>query len=480
MHAGWQDVVERWKVRDPAVDHLEILAANEGKRAEIRYGDGTVYTGNIRKVLARTTDVADPEDRHVEVAKLFGHSFVLTTADGDIVLSTSGIRAIAIKNMKTVLPRAAKRTTKEKRLTLRFEKPNAKREITVTYFRPGIRWIPTYRVDLESKTRARLALQAEILNEAEDLLNMPVDIVVGVPNFRFKDTVSPLVLEGTLKRALAQAAPQLMNQMHNNFTNASYSLRSSELRRADALAPADVALPGELTGSAQQDLFVYSLPPISLKKGERAAMHIFSKPVKLRHVYTWDLRLKKSDFANSPSAAGVASPLAIAKNEVWHQIELVNDTNTVWTTGAVMIMDGGRPLAQELLTYTSRGDRVRVPVTISVETRGTAKEKELGRKLGALQWDGYKYARLDKLATLDLCNHKGETIDVEITLRLGGRATKAEADGTIELGEHQREDWTQYRGSPAVNNSSVVRWKARLGPGDTFAPSVRYHFFTRS
>ena len=57
------------------------------------------------------------------------------------------------------------------------------------YFRPGIRWIPTYRIDLrqkDGKNMAQVSLQAEILNEAEDLHDVPLDIVVGVPNFRFK------------------------------------------------------------------------------------------------------------------------------------------------------------------------------------------------------------------------------------------------------------------------------------------------------
>jgi hypothetical protein len=39
------------------------------------------------------------------------------------------------------------------------------------YFRPGIRWIPTYRVSLndqKDKKTATVSLQAELLNEAED------------------------------------------------------------------------------------------------------------------------------------------------------------------------------------------------------------------------------------------------------------------------------------------------------------------------
>ena len=55
------------------------------------------------------------------------------------------------------------------------------------YFRPGVRWIPTYRVDLPGQGAkekfAELSLQAEILNEAEELIDVPVDIVVGSAEF---------------------------------------------------------------------------------------------------------------------------------------------------------------------------------------------------------------------------------------------------------------------------------------------------------
>ena len=128
----------------------------------------------------------------------------------------------------------------------------------------------------------------------------------------------------------------------------------------------------------------------------------------------------------------------LSKNEVWHQIVLTNNTNLPWTTGAAMIMQGNQPLAQELLTYTPPKDEVRVPVTVSVDTRGSSTEKEIGRELKALQWDGYNYARIDKEMKLDLCNNKPIEIEAEITLRVGGKVDKASHDGDVTLGAVQR------------------------------------------
>src|SRR4029077_20722042 len=127
----------------------------------------------------------------------------------------------------------------------------------------------------------------------------------------------------------------------------------------------------------------------------------------------------------APSGSDTKSPLTLAKNEVWHQIVLTNFTKFPWTTGAAMILPVNQPLAQELLTYTPPKDEVRVPVTISVDTRGSLAEKEIGRELNALKWDNSQYARIDKELKLDLCNNKSIEIEAEVTLRVGGKADKA-------------------------------------------------------
>ena len=160
-------------------------------------------------------------------------------------------------------------------------------------------------------------------------------------------------------------------------------------------------------------------------------MPIFTADVPYRDIYTWDVHLTKQDIEAAPSGSGIQSPLVLSKNEVWHQIVLTNNTNLPWTTGAAMIMQGNQPLAQELLTYTPPKDEVRVPVTVSVDTRGTFDEKEIGRELKALKWDGHNYARIDKEMKLDLCNNKPIDIDAEITLRVGGKVDKASHDGEI-------------------------------------------------
>ncbi len=512
MTAGWTETAVETVSEVACQNTLEILEANVGKTCWLQLPDRSSLKGEIAQVLTlANSTVLDDTDRpalgfpfvsgradrsasaasslrsHV-IAGTIGSQFVLKTEAGDVLVPVSDVRRLTINEMKTARRRKVTTTERSKRLTLRFAAAGQRREVLLMYFRPGVRWIPTYRVNLTSDKQqqklAEISLQAEILNEAEDLIDAPTDIVVGVPNFRFRTNVSPLILEKTLVNTLLAAAPNLMGQFRNDMSNSLYTQRSGEFRRDAAQASAGPhgdapELPDELTASGAQDLFVYNLPPMTLRQGERVAVPILSAKVPYRDVYTWDLHLRREDIATAPSGSGVSSPLVLSQNKIWRQIELVNTTSLPWTTGAAMIMQGRQPLGQELLTYTSPRDACRIPVTVSIETRGSFVETETRRELKALRWSGSDYARIHQQATLDVCNNKSETIDIEMTLRFGGKADEVSHGGTVTLTPYRAEDWQNYRGQPGVNNSSVVVWKTSLKAGETFQPTVAYHFYTR-
>jgi len=508
MVAGWKEVKEDEEKPVACTQTIELLLANKGQQAKVELQDKAIHTGVIHEVLVERTPTAltpvlteifsssrssrTPAALAAAAAReagsqmttaIGGNLFVLRTDDGDVMLPASQVRSLLVKNMKTTLPRTVTTTKRTKRLTMQFDKPQQKRTVNLLYFRPGVRWIPTYRIELADpkaeKKLAKVSLQAELLNEAEDLNDVPLDIVVGVPNFRFKDSPSPLVLEGVLRNVLASANPMLSNG-NNAFSNAMFSqqVAGGQPVRGGGEGGA-INLPAELTGTGTQDLFIYSLPKLSLDKGERAAVSIFTADVPYRDLYTWGVEVQRHDIEAAPSGAGVRSPLTLSRNEVWHQIELTNTTNLPWTTGAALLVQGQQPLAQELLTYTPSKSGVRLPVTVSVETRGTFGEQETGRDLKALVWDNASYARIEKEARLRLDNHKPTPIEVEVTLRLGGRATAASHAGKIVVNAFNAADWVQYHGSPAVNNSSAITWTIKLQPGETVEPTATYNFFAR-
>jgi hypothetical protein len=374
------------------------------------------------------------------------------------------------------------RQVTEKSLELQFNPETAGQEIAATlfYFAPGIRWIPTYRIAIADSDNAEMWMQAEILNEAEDLKGADIDLVVGVPNFRFKDVVSPMSLEATLRNALRQAAPQLSNQaMMNTMTQRMGDLRPQTGEAASSPGAQAPALPAELTGEQAQDLFVYSIGRFPLREGERAAVPVISTTVPFRHLYTWEVRLTRSGREALPDSAGRSSPIRLLRNDIWHQIELTNTTDVPWTTGAGMIMDGLLPIAQELITYTSPGAKVQIPLTVAVDVRGTYEEEETGRELKAIRFDGHDYIRISKKGVLRVTNHKNESVALAIKCDFGGSATGASDEGSVSVGDFEPGDWTEMRGSGVINGHSTVSWDILLNPKETKELACEYFYYTR-
>ncbi len=509
--AGWVES-ESVNIRDiTCTNIIEIVKSNLGKTCSFEIGEQRI-DGTLLKILSNDAlpiePPVSPDDRAQRLAlsssmaaglpgprtpltslsSVTGAYFLVRTQSGDKMIQADTVKNLTIENMNSSIQQTVTKKTHHKRLSMNFGEANQQVKINLMYFRPDVRWIPTYRINLTGKSlavkgkadqkMAEVIMQGELLNEAEDFTNVPFHVVVGVPNFRFRSVPSPIVLEASMQNVLGQAAPDIMGQGSNGFSNAIYTQRASEFSSNRAMGDDSrtaVDLPDELVGKGGNDLFVYELPPMTLRCGERAMVPILRTEAAYRDIYTWDIELTHSeDYA--ATSADSPSPLVLSENKVWRQVELINNTNIPWTTGAAMLVDGTQPLAQELLTYTSPGGICRVPVTVSVDLRGKLKDTEVKREYNVLEWRGSHFARVDGEIEVELANNKTEPVPVEVQLRLGGKATHSSADGKISLESFRIVDWKDQRGNP-INNSSVIRWTTTIQPGECFKPTVNYEFF---
>lgn len=522
MIAGWKETETSTQRKINCTNVIEIVKANLGKTGTFTLNNDTTVHGTLLKILSN--DELDQSDfqtatqqqrlnqivlssttsvsasSHSVVNKVTGSFFVVRTADGDMMVPTAAVGNLLIDNMTSTLAQTLTETARHKQLSMKFGKPNTDVKINLMYFRPGVRWIPTYRVNLtenpfpttgspttdqqadqplQNHKTAEIFMQGELLNEAEDLVDVPFHVVVGVPNFRFRAVPSPLVLEASMRNLLSQAAPGLMGQ-GNQMSNALFTQRSSEFRSNRAGgndSGAVVELPEELSGKGGNDLFVYEIEPMTLKKGERATVPILRTKVAYRDVYTWDIDVIHAE-TYATSSADSPSPLVLSENTIWRQVELINNTELPWTTGAAMFVDGFQPLAQELLTYTSPGGICRIPVTVSVDLRGRVEDAEINRELNALQWRGSHYARVQGRIGIEVTNNKANPVPVEVRLRFGGKAKQASNNGKISMESFRADNWHNRQGDP-INNSSKVEWTVDIDPGAGFQPVVDYEFWLR-
>ncbi len=373
---------------------------------------------------------------------------------------------------------------KEKYFELQFESKAAGTtiEANIIYFGPGIRWIPTYHIKINENNECNLRMQAELINEAEDLENVAIDLVVGVPNFRFKDSVSPLSFESILKNSLRETAPQLVGQQM--FSNVMMDQRMGGMEErtpsTEDFTSTTPTIPSELGGEKSEDFFLYKVSKISVNVGERAIIPLISTKQEFKHIYTWDLHLSHSSInVQSKSSKSYISPVKLTKNEIWHQIEISNNTNVPWTTGPAIIIKDLLPLCQELLTYTSIGENLLIPLSIAVDIRGTYSEEEIEREINAIHFDDYDYNKVSKKGTLKIINYKKESVNLLIKCDLGGNAITASHDGKITISDFRSNDWASFKGSEALTGHSLVKWNIRIAPGENKELTCDYHYYIR-
>ncbi|MBW2702182.1 MAG: hypothetical protein JRF33_15295 [Deltaproteobacteria bacterium] len=452
--AGKVERLDNEVITNTCANPVEILSANIGRLAEVVTVDGKKHRGKIIAMLepgqpgcSAFGAPAPIFAAHVMSSRLQpalgtlpgfcdgrprAKHFVLRAEGGDLLLACDRIMNLLIDKMNLQCSWKQSRRKQVKQLTIRYaKKMSGKRhELDLFYFRPGIRWIPTYRVELGADGKAELVLQAEILNEAEDL-DGPVDFVVGLPTFRFGDVVSPMVLEQVLRNSLAVAAPQLMNQLASNpMSNAQFHGRAGERHGqiSDGGSTGSAAVMRAMVGREVQDLYTYSVPRLTLRKGERALVELMRTKVPYRHLYTW---APKSGRSSVVSTSYGVSPLQLEKNTVWHQVVLKNNSGRPWTTGPALLMEKGFAVGQDMLTFTPAGAEVELPVTAAVSLRGSHSEEEIRRVQGAKRVGSRVYTLVETRMTLKLRNAMNKPARLVIRASVPGKVLKAA--GSVEV-----------------------------------------------
>ncbi len=516
MSAEWVEKTTEKTTTTACVTTVELLRANRGHKVVlVLAGDKTSsVSGNIVDVLdlpalppqpapagaigrhpewissARLQEAAEnPFAEPFELVPRGGQLVAIDIDQGRLVLPVVQVMTVAGTDLVTTMVRRTQQTVRSKRLGFDLGKDAANRKATlrILYFSEGLRWIPTYRISGNFEDKADISLQGELINETEDISDAAVDLVVGVPNFRFKTTVSPLTLESTLRQALASADPSLRNNAYSQvMMNQNSAGAVSDVRDTGAAA---LSMAPELSAGGQQDLFVYGAKHLALKKGARATLPLWQSTAAMRHFYTFDIPVVRDPQSGASYRSGddddngnrnraARSPLRLAEHQVWHKFELNNTSPVPWTTGAALIIRDTLPIGQDLLAYTPVGATSLLPVTVAIDMCGDYAEQELARQQGALVWDRTTYALIRKRVTITVRNLRKQPSLTRVSVGLGGKAEVISDDGRIQLNDYRSEDWKDH-GNREVNNHSDLSWELTLDAGATKTLTCEFGFYLR-
>jgi hypothetical protein len=387
-------------------------------------------------------------------------------------------------------------------LTLKLDwadgKPRKEAEVGLVYLQRGLRWIPSYKVTIDGNGNAVVKLEATLINELADLEDVTTHLVIGVPTFAFKETVDPM----SLQQAVAQLSQYFRQdaQTQYAFSNAmmSQSARMGDYRSNETPAGAGRTMdlgPEVASSGKTEDLFMFDVKHVTLKKGQRMVVPVAEFTLKYRDVYALDIPFTPPsevwrNFNNSQQAE-MAKLFAAPK--VMHKIRLTNSSQYPLTTAPALILRGDRPLAQGLMTYTSAGADSDLDLTTAVDVRVKKSDNELNRTPNAATWQGDQYGRIDLAGKITLTSFAKQAIEVEVVRNVLGNVTEAGQEGATEM-VNVFEDPSFTSGGPYpywwgwynwlgwwhhFNGIGRITWKVKLEPSKPVELDYMWNYYWR-
>jgi len=340
------------------------------------------------------------------------------------------------------------------------KEPPKKVKLGMAYLRKGITWIPEYTLDVIDETTARMTLRGTLVNEAEDLIHTDVHLVVGVPHFTHTKYMAPIAVGQMIRTIGAAVAPRAVStQMMRRGAIVSNLITAPQFNPPGVVNRPAVDAGGNLGkalgnlpmmgGAAATDYTVYTKKDLTLRRGEKAIITLFTKKIKYSHIYRW----------TSPG-------------RMQHLLVLHNSTDTAWTTGPCLAVSEQRPLSEDLLKYTPIGGNGELPMTTAINVSHEKSEREVDRKLKAHSPASHVHLDLVTLeGTLQLKNFEKRPVTIVVTTPVPGKPISAEHKGQISV------DPTKLK---LTDRAGTIRWVVKLKPGEARTITYKYERYVRS
>ena len=437
---------------------MEMITANVGKKAKLHLKKGDEIIGLIEAVGKMNQGSQLGSARQILKFRMDSKWVILTMNE---------IRRIeffeepnSLLDHKTVEVKPT--------LEVNFTTDKSEQDLDIMYLSKGLSWTPMYLLELLAEEKARLSLRAEVVNQIEDITDTDVNFVVGVPNFKHANKLSPLIDF----REAGFVRPRASSDF-NPFSNAAISQQRVGYAVLDDTFFETSETSSGLEGKAAEDLYFYTLEDMHLKKGGRGHYPVFTADIKIAHIYESNLP-QNNNNRNFYKAEYLFSPDV---NKVFHSIKVVNDTKYPFTTGPIMVIKQGeeaKPISQDQLNYTSVNGNSFVKLTEAPDVRIKQGEKAL-KKIDRAKTltsgnNVYYYDLIMVEGQVQIKNFKTKKIDLNVRRTILGELQKSS------------EDWLKaerVNTNGDLNKLTDVCWETSLDPGEELKITYTYQIYVR-
>lgn len=449
---------EFFTVKNQKIEHVpnrnqDFLKINKGKKTKLVLSEETSFEGTIKDVSAQMVYLELENGEMISLPISYIRYVVLLEKSNGFNTTNHSDTTKSVKQI----------------VDLQF-KNSAKQNLELIYFQNGIGWTPSYKVELQADSKAKITMQAAVSNQAEDLDNVNINFVVGYPNIKYASTLDVLFNNAGIANlynqnttsGYVQFADRAIRGGSNMYYDGDFS-QSTNLTNTTANAP-------EIKGLAEEDLYFYSLNNISIPKGGRGYFSIFETTVPYEDLYEVNLVPNHNNYYTYQAV----DYKDVYRNKVWHILKLENKSEHAWTTGAAMVVkrDGKnvRPISQDDLNYTPMQGKGSLKLTISPDVSVKDYEKEKVRTARKQEKDGYYYEIVTVSGEVKVQNFKSEDIHLNIKKTVVGNLT---ASNPKWLKSTRVNTYTSF------NSTNEVCWEIKLDAGEKKVIEYEYQVYVR-
>ncbi len=425
----------------------QLLSQNKGIKLEIKT-EQKLISGELLEVFPEYIVIRADEIIMIKTADILSYSF-----DSEPTFLFTPKQ----KKSKIQIGIPGNNISKDVTLTIHFSSDGTK-NLKLKYLQKGLSWSPIYTLRLLNEKKAELILQAEIINDAEDLDIIDMDLVLGTPNFGYANYLSDLL-------------------DYNNILDPFYEIKTYGNSRYSNLMEYVVPLiDKEQTSSGskkkvvdqQHDFYIHKLNDISLKKNSRGLFKILNTEVTYRNIFECDLI--KLDYKNQNYNRNKKAP----QNIVYHSILIENNTDVLFGKGSVLVVDGTEnmelPLAQNMLGYIPPKSEGTIKITENPEIEVFHKEMIIDRATYKVEFWGRDYYKTTIEGSVKVKNLKSENIEILIRNFINGELISVGTFGEIVY---------QKQAVYSPNYESKVKWTLHLKPGEEKEIKYQYLFLNK-
>ena len=460
---------------EPIQSVADFLEANVGRDVILRTHnkDEAPIAGKLLSVTRRQPPEPPspyvmsprPDERNRRGYNANAAIAMVQTQQGVVVIDVNGVGQCLVAGDASRTEHQV--TSRTPVLRMELAKPAAGKTVWVDYLARGMTWAPSYRINLSDAETARITAKAVVINEVADLVDVKLELVTGFPNTKFADVNSPIALSQTLEQFIQSLGRgRSESQRRGRGVVGQQAVLSNAAFWAEAETPV-AGYSAIQQGRQAEDLFLYPVDKVSIRKGETAHLPLFAIAAPYKHVYTWAIpdALDEQDRYRSDRERDAAP----AQEEVWHCCRFTNGDKMPLTTAPAEFVKDGQIVGQDICYYTNPGAKATVRINRAMRIVADRAEFETGRERN-VNLNGHSYDLVQVRGELKLRSGLDKPADIEVTKLLSGKVLETTGEPTTTA---------IAKGLRAANTRHRLVWKQTLEAGQDMEFTYSYEVYIR-